>query len=114
MNPAARTVTVPRKSELEERRLMSAHRGSAGSGRHPATSKMRDLIRFGNEHISTRTAEGQHASLAHIAASTHRLCIEHASTRTKKAKTQPLSTSPCPDTNHTGEEKSQCNSSKEK
>ena len=33
-----------RKSELEERRLMSAHRGSAGSTWHPATSEMRDLM----------------------------------------------------------------------
>ena len=33
-----------RKSDLEEKRLMSAHRGSAGSTRHPATSEMRDLM----------------------------------------------------------------------
>ena len=40
----AKEASSARKPELEERRLMSAHRGSAGSGRHPATSEMRDLM----------------------------------------------------------------------
>ena len=70
-------------------------------------------LRVGNEHMSIRTTESQPACLAHIAVSTHRLCIEHVSTRTKKAITQPFSTSPCPDTNHTGEEESHYNSSME-
>ena len=40
----AKEASSAKKPELEERRLMSAHRGRAGSGRHPATSEMRDLM----------------------------------------------------------------------